>query len=36
MRMHGSILPKMIVPLFFVGGWATAVTLISKHVKNRE
>ena len=32
--MHGSILPKMIVPLLWVGGWSTAVTLISKYVHN--
>ena len=32
MRMHGSIVPKMIVPLLFFGAWATAVTLISKKV----
>ena len=32
MRMHGSILPKMIVPLSFVGLWATTITLISKTV----
>jgi putative membrane protein len=29
MRMHGSILPKMILPLLFVGGWATFITCIS-------
>ena len=32
MRLHGSILPKMIVPVLVVGIWATAVTLVSKHV----
>jgi putative membrane protein len=32
MRLHGSVLPKMLLPLLFIGGWATAVTLISKHV----
>lgn len=32
LRMHGSILPKMIVPLFFVGCWATAITCISQLV----
>ncbi|EME77367.1 uncharacterized protein MYCFIDRAFT_117628, partial [Pseudocercospora fijiensis CIRAD86] len=30
MRMHGSILPKMIVPLSFVAAWATLITCISK------
>ena len=29
MRMHGSILPNMILPLVFVGGWATCITCIS-------
>lgn len=32
MRMHGSIMPRMIVPLLCVGGWATAVTVISELV----
>lgn len=32
LRVHGSILPKMIVPLLWVGGWATCITLISKYV----
>ncbi|TQV94488.1 UPF0187 domain membrane protein [Cordyceps javanica] len=32
MQMHGSILPKMIMPLLFVGAWATAVTVISEKV----
>jgi len=27
--MHGSILPKMLLPLLVVGGWATCVTCIS-------
>ncbi|KAK1750143.1 Bestrophin, RFP-TM, chloride channel-domain-containing protein [Echria macrotheca] len=31
MQMHGSILPKMILPLIFVGGWSTLLTLI--HMK---
>ena len=30
--MHGSILPKMIVPLAFIGCWATAVTCIHEFV----
>ncbi|EPS34363.1 hypothetical protein PDE_09327 [Penicillium oxalicum 114-2] len=30
MRMHGSVTPKMIVPLLIVGGWATAITCICK------
>lgn len=32
MRMHGSILPEMILPILFVAGWATAITCISKFV----
>lgn len=32
LQMHGSILPKMIIPLLFVGGWATAITLIDHHI----
>lgn len=32
LRLHGSILPKLILPLFFVGGWATAITCISEFV----
>lgn len=33
LQMHGSILPKMILPLLFVGAWATAITVISMRVK---
>ncbi|KAK3708319.1 hypothetical protein LTR37_011584 [Vermiconidia calcicola] len=32
LRLHGSILPKMIIPLTFVGAWASAITLIHKLV----
>jgi len=32
LQMHGSVLPKMVLPLLFIGGWATGVTLISKFV----
>lgn len=32
MRMHGSIMPKMILPLLLVGGWATMIVVISKKV----
>ncbi|KAF2763178.1 UPF0187-domain-containing protein [Pseudovirgaria hyperparasitica] len=32
MRLHGSILPKMILPLTFIAGWSTAITLISHYV----
>jgi len=34
LRIHGSVLPKMVLPLLFVAGWATAITLISKRVYN--
>ena len=36
LRVHGSILPKMIVPLLFVGAWATAITCISQLVHPLE
>lgn len=32
MRMHGSITPRMIIPLAFIGAWATLITCISKFV----
>jgi predicted membrane chloride channel (bestrophin family) len=31
LRLHGSIVPKMIVPLLFIGAWSTAVVVISHH-----
>ncbi|KAL7621781.1 hypothetical protein AAE478_007280 [Parahypoxylon ruwenzoriense] len=34
LRMHGSILPKMIVPLIVVAGWASIITAVSMKVKN--
>ncbi|PMD59542.1 UPF0187-domain-containing protein [Hyaloscypha bicolor E] len=33
LRLHGSVMPRMILPLFLVGGWATCITCISKFVK---
>lgn len=33
LRLHGSVLPKMIVPLTVVGGWATAIVCISELVQ---
>ncbi|KAK4495704.1 hypothetical protein PRZ48_012972 [Zasmidium cellare] len=36
LRMHGSVLPKMIVPLSFVGGWATLIVCISQLVTSLE
>lgn len=32
LRLHGSVLPKMLIPMAFIGGWATAVTCISEFV----
>ncbi|KAH6898232.1 Bestrophin, RFP-TM, chloride channel-domain-containing protein [Thelonectria olida] len=32
LQMHGSIIPKLILPLLLIGGWATAITVISKKV----
>ncbi|PWY85768.1 UPF0187 domain membrane protein [Aspergillus sclerotioniger CBS 115572] len=34
LRMHGSIMPKMILPLAFVAAWATLITCIAKFVHN--
>ena len=36
MRMHGSVLPKLILPLFSVALWSTLITCISRFVQNRE
>lgn len=36
MRMHGSVLPKMIVPLVLIGGWATIITVVTKKWHNCE
>lgn len=36
LRMHGSVLPKMILPLLFVGGWATCVTAITELVPGAD
>lgn len=35
-RMHGSVLPKLIIPLIFVAIWSTTVTVISRYVYDRE
>ncbi|KAI9049780.1 hypothetical protein LZ554_005931 [Drepanopeziza brunnea f. sp. 'monogermtubi'] len=32
MRLHGSVTPRMILPLALVAGWSTAITCISKFV----
>ncbi|KAJ5833718.1 hypothetical protein N7474_002029 [Penicillium riverlandense] len=34
MRMHGSIMPKMILPILFVGAWSTFITCFCKYVHN--
>ncbi len=36
LQMHGSILPKMIVPLLAIGCWATLITCISHFKTYRE
>jgi predicted membrane chloride channel (bestrophin family) len=36
MRMHGSVMPKMILPLLSVAAWSTLITLISKKVHPRK
>lgn len=33
LQMHGSILPKMVLPLIFIGMWSTAITCIHLIVK---
>ena len=32
LRMHGSVLPKMIIPLIVVSLWSSAITVISKFI----
>ncbi|KAF2815913.1 UPF0187-domain-containing protein [Mytilinidion resinicola] len=34
LRMHGSVLSEMALPLLFVGGWATLITCLCKFVHN--
>ncbi|KKK23298.1 hypothetical protein ARAM_006379 [Aspergillus rambellii] len=34
LRMHGSIMPKLILPLAFVAAWSTLITCISRFVHN--
>lgn len=34
--MHGSVLPKLIIPLTFVAVWSTVVTVVSKYIYDRE
>ncbi|KAG0128279.1 Bestrophin, RFP-TM, chloride channel-domain-containing protein [Tuber indicum] len=32
MRLHGSILPSLVMPILFVAAWATTITVISERV----
>lgn len=32
MRMHGSVFPKMILPLIVVAGWSTLITCLSEFI----
>jgi ion channel-forming bestrophin family protein len=34
MRMHGSVLPKMILPLLVVAAWSTIITIICEKWHN--
>jgi hypothetical protein len=36
MRMHGSVMPKMILPILFVGAWSTFITCFCKYIHNSE
>jgi hypothetical protein len=36
MRLHGSVMPRMIVPLVFMACWSTLITSISVWVHNRK
>jgi predicted membrane chloride channel (bestrophin family) len=36
MRLHGSVMPKMILPMLVVAIWSTIITCISKFVHNRQ
>lgn len=36
MRMHGSVTPKMILPILLVGAWATAVSCICRFHRDSE
>lgn len=32
MRLHGSVMPKMILPMLLVAIWSSVITYISTHV----
>jgi hypothetical protein len=36
LRVHGSVTPEMVLPLLFVAGWSSMITLISKFVHDRR
>ncbi|KAI0535463.1 Bestrophin, RFP-TM, chloride channel-domain-containing protein [Xylaria digitata] len=36
LQLHGSITPKMIVPLIAIGAWATLITVLSKEFESIE
>lgn len=36
MRMHGSVMPKMIMPLCCVAAWSTLITCISHFLHDRK
>ncbi|KAI0420986.1 Bestrophin, RFP-TM, chloride channel-domain-containing protein [Xylaria grammica] len=36
LQLHGSITPKMIVPLVTIGAWATLITVLSKEFESIE
>ncbi|KAI1429716.1 Bestrophin, RFP-TM, chloride channel-domain-containing protein [Xylaria sp. FL1777] len=36
LQLHGSITPKMIVPLVAIGAWATLITVLSKEFESIE
>lgn len=35
MRLHGSVLPKMILPLLAIGAWSTGITLLNHYTKGK-
>lgn len=36
MRLHGSVMPKLFLPLVIVALWSTLITCISRFIQNRE
>ncbi|EEP79522.1 conserved hypothetical protein [Uncinocarpus reesii 1704] len=32
LRLHGSVMPRMLIPLLFMSGWSTLITVITKKV----